>query len=142
MSPQNRSRKSMRFLVLAFVLGGSLFGYGWYTEKKQTEAFQLKQKQYAQEKLQELYPALNTLHHQRVQFVIDEYPGLKIKSDVQKKLMNQMDMTITNAEELKKILAQPLESDVPDFDFNQFPKEEAWNQYLVSASALLGMHEL
>lgn len=130
----------MQFFILAIVLGGSLFGYGWYTEKKQNEAFHQKQIKYAEVKLKELFPDLNTLHHQRVQFVIDEYPNLKEETEIQKKLMDQMDLNITNVQEFKVILAKPLESDVPDFDFSRFPKEETWNQYLVAAAALLGIN--
>lgn len=129
----------MLMLILAFALGLGLFGYGFYVEKKQAAEYKQKQILYSKEKLAEIFPLMDTLHHQRVQFVIDEYPDLKSNQQLQKKLMDQMDMNISNVEDLKKILSSPLESEVPDFDLSQFPKDEHWNQYLITATSLMSL---
>ena len=136
---QNKSRKSMQMFFLALLLGGGLFGYGWYMEQQQTAAFTERQLKYAESKLEELLPALNTLHHQRVQYAIDEYPDLKNNPQVQKQLMSQMDMNIESKEDLKKILANPLESVTPGFTYAGFPKEDRWSQTLIAASSFLTM---
>jgi len=137
MTRKRSPKKTMLMLILAFALGLGLFGYGFYVEKKQAAQDKQKQIQYSKEKLAEIFPLLDTLHHQRVQFVIDEYPDLKSKQQLQKKLMGQMDMNISTVEDLKKILAKPLELEVPDFDLSQFPKDEQWNQYLIIATSLM-----
>lgn len=125
------------FLILAFLLGGGLFGYGWYTERKQKAEFLERSLKHAETKLTELLPLLNTIHHQRVQYVIDEYPDLKEKPEIQKQLMAQMDMNIESPQDLQKILASPLESVVPGFSFVNFPKETAWSNNLIAASAMM-----
>ncbi len=134
---KKKSRKNIQLLVLAFLLGSGLFTYGWYTEQKQENAYKQRQLEYAETKLAELLPQLNTLHHQRVQYVIDEYPDLKNKPELQKQLMEQMDMNIESKDDLKKILAAPLESVTPGFSLSGFSKEQQWSSLLISASSFL-----